>query len=143
MGRDSSAGFTLIEIVVAITVIVILAAFAVPRFAGRQNEMRETQTNALAGSLRGAAMLAHGMWMAQGGGPTITMDGQTITMIHGYPDRRTIVDALVELNGFTYDPDSGVFTSTGADTPASCRVTYTPPATANRRIDLEIDTSGC
>jgi len=143
MDRDSSAGFTLIELVVVITILAILAVFAVPRFAGLENETREAETNALAGSLRSSAMLAHGMWMAQGGGPTVTMEGQTVTMIHGYPDRGSIVDALVELNGFTYAPESGVFTRSDAHAPASCRVTYTPPAAANGRIGVEIDTSGC
>lgn len=143
MDQDRSHGFTLIELVVVIMIFAILAAFAVPRFTGRQNEMRETEANALAGRVRSSAMLAHGMWMAQGGGSTVTMGGQNITMVHGYPDRATIADAVVDLAGFTYAPGSGVFTRTGADVSANCRVTYAPPVAANNRIQVTINTSGC
>jgi hypothetical protein len=36
-----------------------------------------------------------------------------------------------------------VFTKVGADTPASCAVTYTPPAAAGTAIQVTVDTSGC
>ena len=143
MRRTAAGGFTLIELVVVITILGILAAFAVPRFVGLQNEAREAATNALAGSLRSSAMMAHGMWMAQGGGNTVNMEGQTIRMTNGYPNRATIDNTLADLTGFNYAPGSGVFTKVGADTPANCAVTYTPPAAAGTAIQVTVDTSGC
>jgi MSHA pilin protein MshA len=143
MHRHSGPGFTMIDLVVAVTILAIAAAFAVPRFASAPNETAEAATDALAGRVRGAAMLAHGIWMAQGGGAAVRIEGQTISMIHGYPDRTTIDDALVELDGFTYAPESGIFTSTGADTPGECSVTYTPPVSTDHRIGVSVDTRGC
>ncbi len=88
-------------------------------------------------------MLAHGMWMAQGGGATVSMEGQTITMTNGYPNLATIDDTLADHTGFTYAPATGVFTKDGADTPADCSVTYAPPAAADTPITVTVDTDDC
>lgn len=143
MSRKLAKGFTLIELVVVITILGILAAFAVPRFVGLQNEAREAAVNSLAGSVRSAAMLAHGMWMAQGGGSTVSMEGATITVTNGYPNLATMDDALADLSGYTYTAGTGVFTKDGADTPANCSVTYAPPASAGGAITVTVVTSGC
>ena len=42
-------GFTLIEVVVVITILAILAAFAVPRFASLEGQARLAATQALVG----------------------------------------------------------------------------------------------
>ena len=59
-------GFTLIELVVVVTILGILAAFAVPRFASLEGQARLASTQALAGSVRSGASLAHALWLAQG-----------------------------------------------------------------------------
>jgi MSHA pilin protein MshA len=130
-GSNKTAGFTLIELVVVITILGILAAFAVPRFTAIEGRARQAAVQGLAGSVRSAATLAHSMWLVSGSPATILMEGQTITMVNGYPNRATIDDALADLSGFAYAQGTGVFSKTGATTPANCSVTYTAPAAAN------------
>ena len=126
-GSIRQGGFTLIELVVVITILAILAAYAVPRFVAVQGEARAAARDELAGSVPSAAAMAHAMWLASGQPPQITMAGVTIEIANGYPSRATIDDALGELAGYRYAPGIGVFAS---DSLASCTVTYTeaPPS---------------
>jgi MSHA pilin protein MshA len=133
-------GFTLIELVVVITILGILAAFAVPRFASLEVEARTAATNALQGSVRSGAMLAHALWLAQSQPATVTMEGNPITLVNGYPNLATIDDTLADLSGFGYAPATGVFDKTGAS--GTCTVTYAEAA-ANSAPVITIDTSGC
>ena len=81
-----SAGFTLIELVVAVTILGILAAFAVPRFASLEQQARTASRDALAGSVRSTAALAHALWLANGGRDAeVLLDGQPIAIANGYP----------------------------------------------------------
>lgn len=121
-GIRKQGGFTLIELVVVITILGILAAFAVPRFASLEVEARAAATQSLAGSVRSGAALAHALWLAQGQPATVDMEGATITITNGYPDLGTIDDTLADLSGFTYNAGTGVFSKTGAA--ATCTATY-------------------
>ena len=135
-------GFTLIELVVVITILGILAAFAFPRFAALEIEAREAVTEGLAGSVRSAYSLAHGLSLAQGTPATVAMEGQTITMVNGYPDLATIDDTLVDFTGWTFDPVTGIFTKDGAATPANCSVDY-DEAAAGGAPTVTVDITAC
>lgn len=129
--NGNQRGFTLIELVVVITILGILAAFAVPRFTGLETQARQATQAALAGSVRSAAALSHALWLATGQPATVTMEGNVITITNGYPDRATLAQTLSDPNGGTgygYTPGTGVFTR-GGTTP--CTVTYTAAAAVN------------
>ena len=136
-------GFTLIELVVVITVLGILAAFAVPRFINLQARARASAIESLQGALRSSATLTHSMWMVSGQPPTVPVEGATITMSNGYPNLGTIDDTLVDIAGFTYDALTGVFVKTGATNGATCSVAYTPPAVLGDPPSITYDVSNC
>jgi len=147
--KIKQGGFTLIELVVVITILGILAAFAVPRFASLEGQARIAATQSIGGSVRSGAALAHALWLAQGdpSSTTVTMEGNAITMANGYPNAATIASTLSE------NPPTGFSVTAGATTTinktnsagvaiANCLVTYTPAA-ANGAPGVVTTTTGC
>ncbi|MAF84323.1 MAG: prepilin-type N-terminal cleavage/methylation domain-containing protein [Gammaproteobacteria bacterium] len=143
--NKAAGGFTLIELVVVITILGILAAFAFPRFASLEVEARAAAVQGLGGSIRSASALAHALSLAQGSPATVTMEGQAITMTNAYPNEATIDNTLVDITGFTYTDTAGgaTFTKDGAATPANCGVTYVESAAAGAPPTITVDTSVC
>ena len=138
-------GFTLIELVVVITILGILAAFAFPRFAALEVEARIAATEAFAGSIRAGSALAHSMFLVNGGG-AVAMEGQAIVMQGGYPDGTAagITATMQDITGFTptYSGVSpaaqAVYEIDGAG--AACDVTYLENAAAPPTITLDVAT---
>ena len=145
---NTQKGFTLIELVVVITILGILAAFAIPRFASLEGQARVAAVQGMAGSLRSGAALAHALWLAQGNpaSTTVTMEGQTITMANGYPNIATVERTIVDTSGFAMTNNGGNrrFTKTSpAGTPiANCFATY-QPAPANGAPTVTVTSGGC
>ena len=91
-------GFTLIELVVTISIIAILAAVALPRYIALQTQARTAKMQAIYGGVRSAAMLAHAQAIATNSTAalTISMEGAIIDQVNGYPTstRSGIIRAL-------------------------------------------------
>lgn len=143
------SGFTLIELITVIVILGVLAAFAVPRFSGLETQARVSAVNALAGSVRSGAALAHAIWLANGAASnaSVTMEGSTVAMTFSYPSALStgIEATLQDITGFTGAVASAtyVFTFTGAPTAASCKVTYTPAASLTAAPSVATTTGGC
>jgi len=124
-------GFTLIELVVVITILGILAAFAIPKFVALDQQARFATVTGLGGSVKSAAALARSLSMATGITTTANMEGTLVTLLNNYPDATAggIAAAVnTSVSDFTFVAGTGtttaaVWTKVGA--PATCTVSYT------------------
>lgn len=131
-----SNGFTLIELIVVITILGLLSAYALPRFAALQTEARIAKMNGALASLKSGAALARSIQLTQQLAPnsSITMEGSIVPMANGYPttDLTSIpVAAGLAAPDFVLTTTSAtVFTVSSDANHPSCAVTYTVPVAA-------------
>jgi MSHA pilin protein MshA len=143
--RKNQVGFTLIELVVVITILGILAAIALPKFAALQAEARVAKMNAALGSIKAAATMAHAQLLASGSDanftgtptPAIVIEGTTVVYTNGYPDATTILPLAGMPPGTTDYVVSGLTAPrvaaadanhTGVGSLPDCTVMYTAAA---------------
>jgi MSHA pilin protein MshA len=142
-------GVSLVEVVVLLSLLGMVAAFAVPRFTTLANHARASEVVALGASLRTAAQMAHEQYLASGATLTAAkFEGQTVILKNGYPDasRRGIGNAFADADGFLIKvhPTFVTFFKTGAPAEAQCAITYNAAVEPNSAPTItDINVSGC
>ena len=144
--KKMQSGFTLIELIMVIVILGALAAVALPRYADLAGDARVASVNGINGAIAAASAIAHAQGLVSGvTDGTITLEGQNVTLVNGYPSTATIADALATAEGFAESPAGTFLLDPDGDNTGitNCGVTYAQPANAGETPTITVITTGC
>jgi len=121
----------------------IMAAVAFPRIERAERDLRIVSTQALATSIRSAALFVNISWRTLNHPARFVTDGRSVEIVNGYPSAGSIDDALWDHRGFIFYPELGLFVQSDAAKPAACSVKYQPPADPDGGPSIIALASGC
>ena len=134
-------GFSTNDLVIIVTVLALMAVFAVPRYADINSEARAGSVVSLAANVESSARLSHKLWRASRYPDHLNIDGRIIELRNGYPTEYSIRHIIIRRDDFVYT--NGLWTHKDKLDDDDCKVFYSPPADSKNGVQVISYTSGC
>jgi len=137
----SQGGFTVTDLLVVVTALVLMAAIAIPRHTAINSDTRARAVTSLAANVESSANLLHRVWSSGGFGDFLKIDDEFIEMRYGYPTGESIREVVIERSEFTFS--NGLWIHRDKSDQPGCFVQYIPPTDSPAGVQVIVDTDGC
>ena len=137
----SQRGFTATDLLVIVTVLVMMAAIAIPRHTAINSDTRARAVRSLAANVEASAKLMHRVWRSGGYIDFLNVDGEFVEMQNGYPSVEAIPIVVIERNDFVFS--NGQWAHQAMRGKPGCSVQYIPPANSSTGVQVIAYTDGC